>query len=129
MAIIFTTIAVALTVAALVKLVMNYWSDLNFSKEFNGAGVPLPLFGHCYFLFKYDRIIPRLVNPEDGLDLLSELSKSDPAGRKLACSKIYFCLYHKKLGAPLKLDIGGVFLFPLIFFSVKTNLKKNRTKF
>ena len=87
------TIAVALAVAALVKLVMNYWSNFNFSKEFNAAGAPVPLLGHCYFLINFkDGIIPRFRNREDELELLSELSKSDPDRRKIGSGKIYFCL-------------------------------------
>jgi len=80
----FLLVAIAMT--AFVYLVMKYLDDFNFSKEFNGAGVPLPLLGHVYFLFNYKKgELPTQVPREDGLRLLSKLSKSDPDGRKLGC--------------------------------------------
>ena len=86
----FLLVAIAMT--AFVYLVMKYLDDFNFSKEFNGAGVPLPLLGHVYFLFDYKKgELPTQVPREDGLRLLSKLSKSDPDGRKLGCSKIFSC--------------------------------------
>ena len=75
MANIAAAIVVAFIVAALVKLIMKYWSDLKFSKEFNAPGLPFPLIGHSNLLFN--------VNREDVLEVLLELSKSDPKGRKI----------------------------------------------
>ena len=90
-----TFLIAAIVMTAFVYLVMKYWSDFKFSKEFNGAGLPLPFLGHVHYFFTWKKgEFPKQVRREDDLENFSKLSKSDPDGRKFGCSKIFNCFYN-----------------------------------
>ena len=76
MASLAVTIAVALFIAAFIKILVDYLNQIKFCKGYPTPSLPLPIIGHSHLLYN--------VNREDIVETIIELTKCDTVRRKIA---------------------------------------------